>query len=64
VSDEIKKSELVNAGEEKQLDEKVLDELVGGGAATTTSSATTDPASPSLFNACTAGAHFKKANIE
>jgi hypothetical protein len=62
--DEIKKPELVNAGEAKQLDERVLDQVVGGDAATTTSDATTDPASASLFKACTAGAYFQKLNIE
>jgi type VI protein secretion system component Hcp len=64
MSDEIKEHELVNAGEEKQLDEKVLDEVVGGATATTASNATTDSASPSLFKACCAGAHVVKANIE
>ena len=32
MSDEIKKDELVNAGEEKQLDEKALEQVVGGEA--------------------------------
>ena len=30
MSDEIKKPEVVNTTEEKQLDEKALDEVVGG----------------------------------
>jgi hypothetical protein len=59
MSDEIKKPELVNAGEEKQLDEKVLDEVVGGGAATTTSNATVP-----LFKACCAGTHFPDVKVE
>lgn len=64
MSDEIKKPELVNAGEAKQLDEKVLDQVGGGDTATTTSNATTDPASASLLKACTAGAYFQRLNIE
>jgi hypothetical protein len=63
MSDQIKKPELVNAGEEKPLDEKVLDQVVGGGTATTTSSAT-DSSSPSFFKNCCAVAHFQKASIE
>jgi type VI protein secretion system component Hcp len=53
MSDEIKKPEVVNASEEKQLDEKALDEVVGG-----------DQASPNLFKACCAGKHFPTAKIE
>jgi type VI protein secretion system component Hcp len=63
MSDEIKKPELVNAGEEKQLDEKVLDEVGGGGTAATKSNATTDSASPSLFRSCCAGAHFQQVSL-
>jgi hypothetical protein len=36
MSDEIEKAELVNAEQQKQLDEKSLDEVVGAVAATTT----------------------------
>ncbi len=61
--DEIKKPELVNAGEEKQVDEKVLDQVVGGGAATTTSKTATDPASKSFYETCTAGAHFPLVSL-
>jgi len=56
--DEIKRPVLVNAGVEKQLDKKALDQVVGGGAVTTTSKTATDPASKALYEACTAGAHF------
>jgi hypothetical protein len=59
MSDEIKEPELVNTGEEKQLDEKVLDEVVGGGTATTTGNATVP-----LFKACCAGAHFPDVKVE
>jgi type VI protein secretion system component Hcp len=53
MSDEIKKPEVVNAGEEKQLDENVLDQVVGG-----------DSASPNLFAAVCTGKHIDKAIIE
>jgi bacteriocin-like protein len=57
MSDEIKKDELVNAGEEKQLDDKALDQVVGGDAATTTSS-------PKLYEAACKGTHISKVTIE
>jgi len=54
MSDEPKKqSELESAGEEKQLDEKALDEVVGG-----------DTATPNLFKSCCNGKHFPTATLE
>jgi type VI protein secretion system component Hcp len=54
MSDEPKKqSELESAGEEKQLDEKALDEVVGG-----------DTATPNLLQYCCNGKHFPTATLE
>jgi hypothetical protein len=53
MSDEIKKPELVNAGEEKQLDEKALDKVVGG-----------DQATPKLHGAACKGTHIPEVTIE
>jgi type VI protein secretion system component Hcp len=53
MSDEIKKPEVVNAGEQKQLDEKVLDQVVGG-----------DSATPKLYEAVCKGTHIPEAKIE
>jgi|HubBroStandDraft_1064217.scaffolds.fasta_scaffold153574_3 type VI protein secretion system component Hcp len=54
MSDEIKKPELVNTGEEKQLDEKALEEVVGGDKIV----AAVDKASPNLAEAASKGTHF------
>ena len=48
MSDEIKKPEVVNTTEEKQLDEKVLDEIVGG----------------KLYEATVKGTHIPEVKIE
>jgi type VI protein secretion system component Hcp len=54
MSDEPKKqSELASAGEEKQLDEKALDKVVGG-----------DQASPKLYEAVCKGTHIPEVKIE
>jgi type VI protein secretion system component Hcp len=53
MSDEIKKPELVNEGEEKQLDEKALDKVVGG-----------DKAAPKLYEAACKGTHIPEVTIE
>ena len=53
MSDEIKKPELVTAGEEKQLDDKALDKVVGG-----------DQATPKLYEAVSTGKHIAKVTIE
>ena len=54
MSDEPKKQpELASTGEEKQLDEKALDTVVGG-----------DSASPKLFEAACKGTHIPKVTIE
>jgi hypothetical protein len=53
MSDEIKKPELVNAEEEKQLDEKALDEVVGGAKA-----------SAKLYEAACSGTHIPKVIVE
>jgi bacteriocin-like protein len=52
MSDEIKKPE-VNAGEEKQLDDKALEQVVGG-----------DTATPKLYEALSNGKHISKVQIE
>jgi hypothetical protein len=59
MSDEIKKPELVNAGEEKQLDEKALDEVVGGDKVVAA-----DSASPKLYEAACKGTHIPKVTVE
>ncbi len=59
MSDEIKKPELVNAGEEKQLDEKVLEEVVGGDKVVAA-----DNSSPKLYEAASKGTHIPKVTIE
>ena len=56
--DEIKKPELVNAGEEKQLDEKALEEVVGGDKVVAV-----DKASPNLAEAASKGTHYPQATI-
>jgi propanediol dehydratase small subunit len=48
MSDEIKKPEVVNTTEEKQLDEKALDEVVGG----------------KLHEAAVKGTHIPEVTIE
>ena len=48
MSDEIKKPEVVNTTEEKQLGEKSLDEVVGG----------------KLYEATTKGTHIPEVKIE
>jgi hypothetical protein len=53
MNDEIKKPELVNAEEEKQLDEKALDEIVGGAKA-----------SAKLYEAACKGTHIPEVTIE
>jgi len=53
MSDEIKKPEVVNTTEEKPLDEKSLDEVVGGGTA-----------SPKLYELASSGKHIAKVVIE
>jgi type VI protein secretion system component Hcp len=53
LSDEIKKPELVNTGEEKRLDEKALDKVVGG-----------DKATPKLYEAACKGTHIPEGTIE
>jgi type VI protein secretion system component Hcp len=59
MSDEIKKPELVNAGEEKLLDEKALEEVVGGDKVVAV-----DNASPNLAEAASKGTHYHKVAIE
>ena len=56
MSDEIKKPE-VNAEEEKQLDDKALDQVAGADSATTTSS-------PKLHEAACKGTHIPEVTIE
>jgi hypothetical protein len=51
MSDEIKKPEPVNAVEEKQIEEKVLDEVVGGDA------------SVNLYKALLTGKHIATGKI-
>jgi bacteriocin-like protein len=53
MSDAIKKPELVNRGEEKQLDEKALDQVVGGAKATS-----------KLYEAACKGTHIPEVTIE
>jgi hypothetical protein len=55
MSDEIKKPE-VNAEEEKQLDEKALDKVVGGDAAKTKNTNV-------LSQGCAAGVHYTNATL-
>jgi bacteriocin-like protein len=58
MSDEIKKDELVNAGEEKQLDDKALEQVVGGD-----SPKYVDKASNVLAQGCAAGVHYTSATL-
>jgi type VI protein secretion system component Hcp len=53
MSDEIKKPELVNTGEEKQLDEQAFDKVVGGAKATS-----------KLYEAACKGTHIPEVTIE
>ena len=54
MSDEVKKPEVVNASEEKQLEEKALEEVVGGNKIV----AALDKASPNLAEAASKGTHL------
>ena len=59
MSDEIKRPELVNAGEEKLLDEKALEEVVGGDKVVAV-----DNSTPKLYEAVSKGTHIPKVTIE
>ena len=52
MSDEIKKTEPVNVLEEKQIEEKDLEQVAGGTAV------------PRLYQAVTTGKHIAKATLE